>query len=241
MKRRQLLALLTAAPLLVASGPTRAVIPVVDVAAIQSLIQQISAWNQQLRAMQLQLTQLQQTRSALTGQRGMERLLRQTPVDRNYLPRDWTVAAGIGAGAPPIYAGLAGSARAQMRANAVLSPAEFARLPGPVTDLLADERRGVAAGQTLTRAAYARSSDRFAALGALIDRIGTAADAKAIAELQGRIGAEQAMLTNEGLKLTALAQVADADRAARELARRETVARNHGTFGLRFEPTPPVP
>ena len=75
----------------------------------------------------------------------------------------------------------------------------------------------------------------------LIGQIGAAQDAKAIAELQGRIGAEQAMLANETIKLVALAQVGGADREARELARRESVLQNHGAFASRLQPAPPVP
>ena len=66
-------------------------------------------------------------------------------------------------------------------------------------------------------------------------------DAKAIAELQGRIGAEQAMLANDGLKLAALAQTASAEAAARSLSVREQVVANHGSFAARFQPTPPAP
>ena len=49
------------------------------------------------------------------------------------------------------------------------------------------------------------------------------------------------MLANEAIKLAALAQVADAGREARELARRESVLQNHGAFAARFQPAPPVP
>jgi type IV secretion system protein VirB5 len=99
----------------------------------------------------------------------------------------------------------------------------------------------VAGNQAVTRLAYAHSSDRFASLATLIERIGATPDAKAIAELQGRIGAEQAMLTNDGIKLAALAQSASAEAAARDLAVREQVIANHGAFASRFQPSPPAP
>jgi type IV secretion system protein VirB5 len=226
--------------MLATSGAANATMPVIDVAAITQLLQQIMAWDEQLQGMRAQLGQLRQTTSALTGGRGMEQLLRVTPAARNYLPNDWAGLANIaaaGAGDPA----LARIARAQKAANAILPAAAVARLPQPLQSLLAGERDAVAAGQTVTRAAYSRSSERFASLTTLIDQIRAAPDAKAIADLQGRIEAEQAMLTNESIKLAALAQITDSERAARELARREVVLQSHGAFGARFQPVPPVP
>lgn len=236
--------MLTVCVLLVlgSTGTAYATMPVIDVAAITQLLQQIMAWDEQLQGMRAQLTQLQQTTSALTGARGMEALLRQTPAARNYLPADWNGLAGLAAGTAA--AGdpmLAHAVRIQRDANAILSQQALARLSPSLASLLGGERDAVAVNQTSTRAAYARSSDRFASLSVLIDQIRAAPDAKAIAELQGRIAAEQAMLANEGIKLVALAQAADADRDARALARREATLQSHGAFASRFQPAPPVP
>ena len=73
-----------------ASAPAQAMIPVIDVASLQTLLQQLTAWTEQLRGMQLQLTQLQQTYSSMTGLRGMEQVLRLSDAARNYLPPDWS-------------------------------------------------------------------------------------------------------------------------------------------------------
>jgi type IV secretion system protein VirB5 len=227
--------------LLAASSSANAAMPVIDIAAIQQLLQEIMAWTEQLQSMRLQLEQLQQTRAALTGSRGMDQLLRLTPAARNYLPVDWTGLANMADAGAGLDGDLARATRAQLDSNAVLSAADLARLPQTLQSLLSSERNAVAAAQTLTRAAYAQSSARFASLSTLIDQIRATPDAKAIAELQGRIGAEQAMLANEGVKLAALSQVTDAERGARDLARRESVLQSHGTFGSRFQPKPPVP
>ncbi len=228
-------------PLLATGGAAHAAMPVIDVAAVTRLAQEITAWDEQLQGMRLQLGQLQRTTSALTGSRGMDQLLRQTPAARNYLPTDWTGlagAAGSGAGSDPVFAG---AARAQRDSNVVLSAAAVARLPPSLQSLLRSERDAVAVIQTATRSAYAHSSNRFTSLSTLIDQIRATPDAKAIAELQSRIGAEQAMLANEGLKLAALAQVTEAERGARDLVRREVTLQSHGAFGSRFQPVPPVP
>ena len=229
------------ASLVAASSSANATIPVVDVAAIQQLIQEILAWDEQLQGMRLQLSQLQQTRAALTGSRGMEQLLPLTLAARNYLPGDWSGLAGLLHGVNGSDPGLARAARALLEANTILSAADLSRLSRSLQAQLTSEREAVATTQALTRAAYARSSDRFASLSTLIDRIRSTPDAKAIAELQGRIEAEQAMLANEGVKLAALGQVTDAERAARDLERRESVLQSHGVFRARFQPTPPVP
>jgi len=227
--------------LLATSGIADATMPVIDVAAVTRLAQEIKAWDEQLEGMRLQLGQLQRTTSALTGPRGMEQLLRQTPAARNYLPIDWTgLASAVGSGLG-IDPALAQAARAQRDSNVVLPAAAVNRLPPPLQSMLRGERDTIAALQAATRAAYAHSSDRFASLSTLIDEIRATPDAKAIAELQSRIEAEQAMLANESAKLAALAQIADAERDARDLMRREAALQSHGAFGSRFQPVPPVP
>jgi type IV secretion system protein VirB5 len=223
------------------TGAAYATMPVIDVAAIAQLLQEIMAWDEQLQGMRAQLSQLQQTTSALTGPRGMEQLLHQTSAERNYLPADWAALANLAEGSGGGDPALARAALAQRDANAVLQPVALSRLPPSFQSMLLGERDAVAVSQVASRAAYAHSSDRFASLSTLIDQIRAAPDAKAIAELQSRIEAEQAMLTNESIKLVALAQAADADRGARELARREAAFQNHGAFGTRFQPTPPAP
>jgi P-type DNA transfer protein VirB5 len=231
---------LFAALLATTTGVADATVPVIDVAAITQLLQQIMAWDEQLQGMRAQLGQLRETTSALTGSRGMDQLMPIAPAVRNYLPTYWSGLANLvgGGGADPA---LVRSARAQRDANAVLPAEDIARFSPPLQALLRTERDEVAASQTVSRAAYGRSSDRFASLTTLIEHIRAAPDAKAIAELQGRIAAEQAMLANESIKLNALSQAMAAERAARDLARRETVLQSHGAFNTRFQPVPPVP
>ncbi len=227
--------------LLATSLPAQATVPVIDVAAIMQMIQQILAWEQQLEGMRMQLDQLQQTKSALTGSRGMAQLLPITIAARNYLPADIASLSDAATGALVSGTAVAHEAQSRLAANAVLSAADLQRLSPELRALLATDRQSVATSQALSRLAYSHSSERFASLATLIDQIRATPDAKAIAELQGRIEAEQAMLANEGIKLSALAQSAEADRSARELARREAVVQGHGSFATRFQPKAPVP
>jgi type IV secretion system protein VirB5 len=91
---------------------------------------------------------------------------------------------------------------------------------------------------SLTQSAYQNTSQRFAALQGLIAMIGAAGDTKAIQDLQSRLNAEQAMLTNEQTKLQALYQVAQADQLVQQQQVREQVILGHGGFSSRFAPTP---
>jgi type IV secretion system protein VirB5 len=222
------------------SGTAHAQFAVIDVAAVNQLVQQMSAWQQQLMSMRLQLLQMEQTRIALTGWRGMERLLPLTPADRNYLPLD---AAGLlatvaGTGG---YSVLSGRINQYVSGNAVLTAQDLAQLPPADVARLSSLRQTIAMRQALMSEAYAHSSERFTALGVLIDKIAAAPDAKAVADLQARIAAEQTMLQNENAKIATLDHYADAERDARELATREAVVKGHGRFATRFIPTNPVP
>jgi type IV secretion system protein VirB5 len=226
---------------LIACAPAHATIPVIDVAAIQQMIQEMIAWQQQLSAMQSQLGQLRQTHSALTGNRGLGALLPQSAADRNYLPADWSSVDAVSRGIGARYSALHARVAALVRDNARISDQELARLPARTRAALLAARDAAATGEALTRAAYERSSDRFSSLGQLIDRIGSTADVKAIAELQGRIAAEQAMLENEAVKLQSYAYATDAARASADQARREAIVQGHGTVATRFQPSPPAP
>jgi type IV secretion system protein VirB5 len=221
-------------------APAQAQFAVIDVAAVNQLVQQMSAWQQQLSSMRLQLLQMEQTRVALTGWRGMEKLLPLTAAQRNYLPLD---AAGIAAAAAGNgnYGGLSSSINQYVSGNAVLTAQDLSQLPPADVARLGALRQTIAMREALMSEAYARSSDRFTTLGVLIDKIAAAPDAKAIADLQARIAAEQSMLQNESAKIAALDHYADAQRDARELATREAVVKGHGRFASRFIPTNPVP
>jgi type IV secretion system protein VirB5 len=228
-------------PLLIAALPAGAAMPVIDVAAIRQLATEVSDWQEQLQQMRLQLSQMQQTRAALTGARGMDAVLPVTLAARNYLPVSAADLAAVVQGGTGIDPAITALARAMADAGTVATAADIARLSPAQQETVSDEREGLAAAQALMRAAYVRSSDRFGLLATLIQQIRSAPDAKAIAELQGRIAAEQAMLANETIKLSALAHVVDADRAMRDHVRRETALHGHGTFAARFQPSPPVP
>jgi type IV secretion system protein VirB5 len=213
---------------LFAAGPTQAQFAVIDVGAIAQMIQQLKTMSDQLQTAQRQLAQAERTLDAMRGGRGMERLLSGTT--RNYLPPSWSEleAAVYSAGAQ--YRRLSSEFQALMQSNAVLSPQFLAHLSQTDREQLEAARRAAALMQASTREAYQTSSERFNSLQQLVNAIGSAADQKAILDLQARISAEQGMLANEQTKLYLLTQAAEADERARRQRMKEQALNAIGSF-----------
>lgn len=236
--RRSLLGFVVTAFLAIAPTQARAGIPVIDATAVANLIEQISYWQQQITAMSNQLAQLRQTYGAMTGGRGMESLAAMTNQQRNYLPTDYAELMGVVNGASGSYAGLSSRVQSVMSANAVLSGAQLGAMDPQQRQMVEAGRKSAALLASVTQTAYQNTSQRFAALQGLIGMIGAAGDTKAIQDLQGRINAEQTMLTNEQTKLQTLYQVAQAEQWSQQQRVREQVIQGHGSFSTRFQPTP---
>jgi hypothetical protein len=232
----RLLAVCLAASIAVAPA-ARAQWAVVDAPAIVQLIQQVQTMRQQLATAQNQLVSAQQALQAMTGDRGMERLLAGTP--RNYLPANWTQVTGAlqgqGAGG---YGGLSADVQSAIAANAVLSPQALATLSPADQQQIAAARQWSAMQQALAHEALANSSSRFAALQSLIAAISTAADQKASLDLQARISAELGMLQNEQTKLQVLSQATQAQESVLRQQARERAIEEQGRFETRFQPVP---
>jgi type IV secretion system protein VirB5 len=226
------------AGVVMAAPRAEAQMAVIDAAAIKQLVVQVNYWKQQITAMGNELNQLKQTHAALTGPRGMEKLLALGAPERNYLPKDWVEVANVLEGQSAEYAQLAAAANGIVKLNAVLTQDALARLTPEERDSIVATRQSAAGLAAMSREAFARASARFAALAGLIQAIGGAADAKAIEDLQGRIAAEQAMLENEQAKLVLLAQAAEADRRLREQRLAELALAGHGDFKQRLHPQP---
>jgi type IV secretion system protein VirB5 len=226
MKRFRAFVLIAACAL--AAPVVQAAMAVVDVRAIAQMRSQLQAMQNQLTTARNQLTQAQQQYQSMTGSRGMERLLSGTA--RNYLPPDWAALEAAVRGAESSYTALASQIDALLRGNAVLTPAQTARLAAESRDLLEADRRSVALQQVTSRQALQASSQRFASLQGLIDAIPTATDTKAALDLQARISVEQAMLQNEHTKLMVLHQAAQAEERARQQRAKELAIANYGSL-----------
>ena len=210
-----------------ASG-SHAQFAVIDVNAITQMAQQLRVLQEQLANARSQLTQAQAQFAALTGSRGMERLLEGAT--RNYLPPDWAVFERTLRRVETSYAALGAQVEAVIQGNAVLTPEQTAHLVPAQREQLEAARQSAALLQVTSRQALQVSSERFDALQALIDAIPTATDSKAALDLQARIAAEQAMLQNEHTKLMVLYQTVEAEERAREQRARELAVAHIGSL-----------
>jgi type IV secretion system protein VirB5 len=226
--RSLMLACLLAAPC------AHAQFAVIDVASLGQLIQQARMLTQELQTVRAQLDQAQTLYRSMTGGRGMEQLL--GAVNRNYLPGDWAALTAALGGVGSAYGGLAGDINAAIAGNAVLSAQQLGALSAAEQDYLGDARRAVALLQGLAAQALSNSSGRFASLQGLISAIPAAADEKGALDLAARIGAEQAMLENEQIKLATLYQAAQAAAQTAGEREREQIVAGHGRFQTRFHP-----
>jgi type IV secretion system protein VirB5 len=213
---------------LAAARPAAAQWAVIDVSAIQQLIQQYEVLEQQLTTLRSQLTQAQQQYAALTGQRGMQQLL--SGINRNYLPESWTDLAAVMQGNSSAYGSLNSSVQGLIAGNAVLSTQYLAGLSPAEVSQLTTQRQLAALGQGITRAELDTTSNRFSLLQELINAIPTATDTKGSLDLQARVGAEQTMLANEGTKLEVLRQTLAAEQAALDEQRDEQAVADIGSL-----------
>jgi Skp family chaperone for outer membrane proteins len=210
------------------SRPAAAQWAVIDVGAIQQLVQQYAVLEQQLTTLRSQLSQAQQQYAALTGGRGMQQLL--SGINRNYLPASWADLAGVMQGSSSSYGTLAASVQGLITTNAVLSSQDVASLSPTEQAQLTAERELPALLQGITRQALSAASDRFASLQQLISAIPTATDAKAALDLNARIAAEQTMLQNETTKLQVLYRTVAAQQWALDQQRREQAIADIGSL-----------
>jgi type IV secretion system protein VirB5 len=226
MKRRSAVVLILACTLTATSASAQ--MAVIDIRAITQMAQQLRVLQDQLANARNQLTQAQAQFAALTGTRGMERLL--AGAARNYLPPDWEVFERTLRRVESSYAALGAQIEAVIEGNAVLTPAEMAHLVPDQREQLEAARQSAALLQVTSRQALQVSSERFATLQLLIDAIPGATDSKAALDLQARIAAEQAMLQNEHTKLMVLYQTLEAEDRAREQRARELAVAHIGSL-----------
>ena len=160
--------------------------------------------------MLVQYQQLKQTYESMNGSRGMANLV-NNPASRKYLPANYQEILNGGYGST---ASIRSEYKVYGIENTSLSPnSDAAKAFERVAKEAASNR---AAGE----AAYSQASKRFEALQVLLDKVNDAPNAKDMADLQGRIQAEQLMLQNETIKLQMLSHLRQAqkDLAAQQAA-----------------------
>jgi len=148
------------------------------------------------------------------------------PALRDYLPNDWQgVYDAVKNGG---YDGLSGTAKAVYDANKIFDSCERVSAGDQRKACEARAVKGaVKASQDKGFAldAYDKAKGRINQIDQLMAKINDTSDPKAIAELQGRIAAEQANIQNEQTKLQLYAMVAQAEEKVQAQRQREIQAK----------------
>lgn len=181
-------------------------IPVIDVANLQQTIMQYLNMIQQLKQLEAQLTQAKEQFESITGGRGLGGILTENYTSK--LPTNWqeTLAGMDGGGT------IGGLATSIYDSASLLESGNFEHLAGDVLDGLKDNMASAANGQALNAQTFDGSAARFDRIQGLMQQINSAGDLKAIEDLNARIAAENAMLTNELIKLQSMNALLDNQR-----------------------------
>ena len=155
-------------------------------------VTQVASWAAQYIQMVREYNQLVAEYSSLNGIRGMADLV-NNPTARKYLPDDYMEALSNGYG--------------DWKALKEL-------LDKDSQNLSTEERykkvvKQIAIDEAMTAAAYKKASERIRDIQILLNKVNDAPDAKDIADLQGRIQAESAMLQNEQAKISMMVKMQD--------------------------------
>lgn len=205
---------------LAVSIPAHAQFMVLDAANLSQAIQQMAAWKKQYQQMLDQKTQLQQQYTSMTGSRGLgsyasnPSLQAIVPVNLVQTYNDLQTRG---------TQGLTGSAL-NIRNQAKIYDCEDRR----ADDRILCQRilNGTAQQQALSQSAMTLLNQRVTQIQTLQDKINATGDAKAIAELQARLQAENTQVGNDTNRLMLMRSLADAADRAAEQAVREKAMKN---------------
>ena len=227
------LRILAALALAATFAPAEAGIPVIDVANLAQSVQQVIAWGQQygqmtesINQLRNQYAQLANTYAALTGNRGLGTLL-NTPIDqaaRRYLPADALQLGQLASGTVTGFASLQTTIN-RYRSSVSAMPTTTFPVGSSAAGALAARIDTLATQQALAESAYSANDQRTADLESMIATIGSANDPKAIAEINARIAAQQALIGNETTRLQALAHLQQVEQQRNEQRGREVIAK----------------
>lgn len=207
-------------------------IPVIDGANLANSIQQVIAWGKQytqmvdsINQLRSQYAQLQTTYNSLNGSRGLATLLNSATdqAARRYLPGQADeiekLASGLATGYGPLQSQIASLKSAVSR-----MPAGTFGAGTDALNALSARIDSMATQKALGKAAYTSATQRTTDIENLIATSGVANDPKAIAEMQSRIGAQQALLQNESARLQAMSYMQAAEQQENEQRANETIS-----------------
>jgi type IV secretion system protein VirB5 len=218
-----------------AAAPATAGMPVIDVANLAQAIQQVLSWGQQLQGMTQQYNelvqsyqQLQSTYNSLTGPRGMQNLVPVSLANRNYLPVNYSQMTGVINGTSTAYPALSSQVQTSIQTNAILSTQGVNGLSPQAQQFVRQSRQAAATLSMLSQQNQANASSTFSNVQTLISALGSTADTKASADLNGRIQSEQVMTQTNQIKTDALYQSVQAQQLQNAQLAREAAVRQQG-------------
>jgi type IV secretion system protein VirB5 len=227
---------LTIALGLLLSSPVIAQIPVTDSASIAqqvtNQVETVAKWKMQYDQMITQIDQLKQQYASVTGSRNLGQILNNAEL-RDYLPDDWqTVYDSVKHNG---YAGLSGTGLMVYDQNKVYDACQHLTI---TQQRMACETQAVKGAQDKGFAmdAYDKAKSRIDQIDQLMAKIDQTPDPKAIAELQGRLTAEQALIQNEQTKLQMYQMVANAEDRVQQQRQKEINAKANARRGW-IQPT----
>ena len=185
--------------------------PVFDAATFAQAVKQVQAWKQQYDQMTLQIKQLKDQHTAITGSRGLGNIM-DNPQLRSLVPAD----------AAQVFDALRTSGATVMTSEAI-----GIRSASKVYDC--ENRSGgdkntckaflnnSAQAQAYQQSAMIRLNQRVDQINGLQGQINSTSDPKSIAELTARLLAESTQVANDANRITVLKAMSEsADRAAQQ-------------------------
>jgi type IV secretion system protein VirB5 len=185
-----------------------------DIPAMINQAQTMAQWGNQYQQMVQQITHLKNQYEALTGNRGLGRIL-NNPALRTYLPDQWA----------PIYDQVR---RGQLQGvSSMASSVYTAESFDPnATGGRKRQLEVLAANKAIAMQAYDASLNRVNNINALMQQADATGDMKAAADLQNRMAAENALIQNEQIRLNLATQLQQAEfKLAEEQRQREFAAK----------------
>ncbi len=190
-------------------------IPVIDVAALVQAVQEVMQSIEQVTNQIRQIEQLQAQYQAITGARNLGDVM-NNPALQNYIPANATQLLGnVQTGG---YSGLTSSARtlrdAQMTYNCL-------DLSGSAQTQCQSALAMPYQQKAFMQDAMDAARGRISQIQSLMQQINATPDAKAVAEIQARIEAENAMLQHQQTQINLARGLADAEARIAESRARE--------------------
>lgn len=188
-------------------------IPTIDLASVGAALQQVAAWGQQYQQMVQQYQQMAQQYQqqiqqyqSLNGSRNMGSIAND-PALRQYIPANYqSILSGGYGNSQQIFDSL----------NVGVTPQSTGS-----SKAFAASAQQASINRAIGEAGYKAANDRFSQIQILLDKVNDSPDAKDMADLSGRIQAEQVMMQNESNKIAMLAQLAQAQRDLNEIQGRK--------------------